>query len=345
MKRNEIPKQFEELLSDVPHQYVNQYFMLDPSGKLRIKTGKMNCGNMYAILKSLYKDMTDDAVCKELGLPKCTMSNIKHNRRQASFKNPVIERILETADDVMSDRVLEANGFSLVTGKTDSRRVLELFEIIRKKTGLTQKQFGKEFGLGEWFFSNMQKREYRRSPIRFSALGRLVPVLTEGTAGRKEVNVGELLAANYCYDAAETTSQTAETTEHKAVSEPVAEKTVRMTVAVKSDVPVASSNRITKRIHLPKDAVVRSGHATVVNAVTDDLRKATVQAANLLTRDFGLSDSKADAFTGKVFDMPVNGVESKLLRTYRNLRLNDADECSLTLTRDEILSLTKRMLF
>lgn len=365
----EIPETLKTAFEDMPKKYVGTHFMKDSAGRLRIRSGRIDCEATYSIISKICKGMKDAEIEALFGMPQSTVSQVRTNRRICSFSDEIVAKMIAQAGKRrfkgrLEDEILAANGTLVVTGRPDVKKFRKCFDGIRKVSGMNAKAFGDLVGLGQYWYTNARLEETRRKPFGFPILTNLMDV--RDNCG---VTAGMLLAANYCgpipqkeLKPSEVAAEQAEADAVQETVEEIVEETVVQAEEQETVVSVAeeefrsdacdeaSDEEIEpeakirrKEVRLPSETVLRIGDSELTKAVSSEMVNA-VRGAFLLGRDLGIPDGEMDEAIGRLNSIAADSLEARLLAAYRAVRLADADEGKVVMTKDELAFFARKFI-
>lgn len=366
-----VPETLKTALEDMPKKYLTTHFMKDSSGRLRIRSGRIDCGKTYEIISKICKGMKDSDIEELLGMPQSTVSQVRTNRRICSFSDEIVEKMIAQAGKRrfkgrLEDEILTANGTLPVTGRPDVGKFRRNFDVIRKASGMNGKEFGELVGLGKYWYTNARLEVTRRKPFGFSILANLMDVREKNA-----VTAGMLLASNYCGPIPQKEAVPSEAVSEQGEAD-AAPETVE--AVVESDVQAECGTSVVstaeeetlgasaeaseeetsadfrqaertrrKEVKLPAEAVLRVNGPELAKAVSSEMVNA-VRGAFLLGRDLGIPDGEMDDAIGRLNAVAADSLEARLLAAYRAVRLADADEGQVVMTRDELAFFARKFI-
>jgi hypothetical protein len=316
----------------------SKYVLTDANGTNRIMTGKMNCPSMVSLLGTLFPNAKGKEIETRLGMKQTTVSQIRGGYRKARLKNDVLSKMIAQAGrkrmPELIPQIYDANGDLPVTGKPDLKRMTELLDEARGSESLEDFAVKCRFGMTDEN-GNVVVAKPPYKPF-------VVEEIAANSACGRKVTTHMIQGANFCgNDADETIEDVAE-----SAIEPQVETPIETAVETPESVPAIPATMVSKQVGTAGETIrrVRPTAPVETEVSKKEISDKTVNVMRglvIVARDLELSETKCDELLGDVEAVANDPLKSKLIETYRSIRLAGAEEGSISLTTGDLKRILK----
>ena len=320
MGRNITTKNVTE--NEIATVVQKQYIYYDSDGSVRIRSGRIDNVKMTEILDGI---TGKNGRTKEtaLGMPKGTIWRIRSGKRIEPLSDAVVDKIVKRSK-ATKDEVLTANGLIPFTGRPDESKIIEIFDVIQKASGMNQVEFEKACGLSSHF-----KWNYRSGKTSGSLKIESLAAMKSFAPSNCPFTFGEMLVANFCGN-----GRLATESAYKKARAALAKQEKRSPkTVVKETASKMVASKTAKTVEAKVSETTETTASKTVDATYGEKIVEMARALHAFGNYVGFSFEEIDALLKRAKEFAEDEDMYMFLKTFYGMCAANADSCEMTVTK------------